>query len=253
MKIWYSIFNLKAYISNEPAFYPSENYIWTEVLETNWLEIKGELDTHLSANPRLIPKLKKQMVNYHGSWKTMPLMTWGVEFHKNICNFPITTEVLKQIPGIVSASFNLLEKNSVIQQHFGDTNASVRVHLGLYIPDKLPDVGFKVNGISRFWEEGKVLIFCDGYEHSAWNHSNEDRYILLLDIIRPEFIHKKKLICGTVLASLFLRSVASKFTFLIYIFLIPLYILHFFAKISAIILTPLYNLFSRIKANKKKR
>lgn len=250
MKIWYSIFNPKGYIGNEPAFYSSANFGWTEILETNWLEIKSELDTHLSSNPRLIGNLKPQTVNYHGPWKTMPLMTWGVEFHKNICNFPVTMKVLKRIPGLVSASFNLLEKNAEIKPHVGDTDASVRVHLGLHIPDTLPDVGFKVNEISRSWEEGKVLIFCDGCEHSAWNHSNKDRYILLLDIIRPEFIHKKKVICGTVLASLFLRSAAHKFTFLRYLFLIPLYILHFFAKISAIIFTPLYNSISRIKASK---
>lgn len=251
MKIWYSIFNLKtAYTGNEPAFYRSDNFSWTELIETNSLKIKSELGAHLSSNPRFMPGIKKQKVNYHGLWKTMPLMTWGVEFHKNICNFPVTKEVLKQIPGLVSASFNLLEKNSDIKQHFGETNASVRVHLGLYIPDNLPDVGFKVNGISRSWEEGKVLIFCDGYEHSGWNYSNQDRYILLLDIIRPEFIHKKRWICGNVLASLSLQSVASKSVFLFRIIFFSLPILYFFATISAIIITPLSNFFSRIKTLK---
>ena len=180
----------------------------------------------------------------------MPLMTWGVEFHKNICNFPVTTEILKQIPGLVSASFNLLEKKSEIKHHFGETNASVRVHLGLCIPDSLPDVGFKVNGISRSWEEGKVLIFCDGYEHSGWNHSNQDRYILLLDIIRSEFIHKKRLICANVLATLSLQSLVSKSAFLFYINFIPLSIFHFFAKIIIFIFTPLNNFFSRYNSNK---
>lgn len=250
MNIWYSIFKLHAYNGSEPAFYRSDAFEWAEVLEENWLEIKNELVVHLSSNPRLTQNTKKQMVNYHGSWKTMPLMTWGVEFHKNIGNFPVTTEVLTHIPGLASASFNLLEKNAEIKRHFGETNASVRVHLGLSIPDKLPDVGFKVNGISRSWEEGKVLIFCDGYEHSGWNHSDQDRYILLLDIIRPEFMHKKRLICGNVLAILSLQSVASKSAFLFYILFIPLSALHFLAKISAILLTPLYNFFSRMKTTK---
>ena len=250
MKIWYSIFNINAYTGNDPAFYRSEDFVWAEAIENNWLEIKSELDAHLLSNPQLIPGIKKQMVNYHGSWKTMPLMTWGLEFHKNICNFPVTTEVLKQIPGLVSGSFNLLEKKSEIKHHFGETNASVRVHLGLCIPDNLPNVGFKVNGISRSWEEGKVLIFCDGYEHSGWNHSNQDRYILLLDIIRPEFMNKKRLICGNVLATLSLQPVMSRSTFWFYIIFIPLSILHFFAKISAVILTPLYNFFSRYKRKK---
>lgn len=250
MKIWYSIYNRKAYVGPEPAFYNSDDFNWTNVLESNWLEIKDELYTYLSSNHRLTPYFNQRMVNNPNSWKTIPLMTWGVEFHNNLSNFSHTSTILKKIPGLVSASFNLLEKKSEIKSHFGDTNAIVRVHLGLSIPDKLPEVGLKVNGISRSWEEGKVLMFCDGYEHSAWNYSNEDRYILLLDVIRPEFMHKKKLICGTVLGSLFLQSMGKKLSFLVYLLFFPIYILHFFAKISAIILTPVYNFSSRIKAKK---
>jgi ornithine lipid ester-linked acyl 2-hydroxylase len=250
MKIWYSIYNIKAYTGNEPAFYRSDDFDWAKVIEKNWLTIKNELDAHLSSNPRFISYNKEQTVNYRGSWKTMPLITWGVEFHKNICNFPLTTEVLKQIPGLASASFNLLEKKSEIKKHFGETNANVRVHLGLNIPGNLPAVGFKVNGISRSWEEGKVLIFCDGYEHSGWNHSDQDRYILLLDIIRPEFIHRKRLICSNVLATLSLQSVICRSACLFYVIFIPLSILHFFAKISAMMGTPLYNFLSRNKVMK---
>ena len=110
MKIWYSIFNFRTYSGSEPAFYERADFNWTEIIEKNWSEIKYELDTHLLSNPRLNPTVKKQKVNNHDWWKTMPLMTWGVEFHKNINNFPVTTEVLKQIPGLVSASFNLLKK-----------------------------------------------------------------------------------------------------------------------------------------------
>ncbi len=245
MKIWYSIFNRKAYVGSEPAFYRSDDYEWSELLEKNWVTIYNELVAHLSSNPRFTGNSKKQMVNYHGSWKTMPLMTWGVEFHKNIRNFPITTGVLNQIPGLVSASFNLLEKKSEINPHFGETNAVIRVHLGLAVPGNLPDVGFNVNGIFSSWEEGKVLMFCDAYEHSGWNQSDRDRYILLLDIIRPEFIRRKRLICGNVLATLFLQSLASKSKPLFYILFIPLSVFHFFATISAIALTPIYNYLSK--------
>ncbi len=250
MKIWYSIFNIKAYNGKEPAFYQSDDFGWTEVVEKNWLEIKRELDNHLSSNPRLNSSVKKQTVNNHGWWKTMPLMTWGVEFHKNIFNFPVTTEVLRQIPGLVSASFNLLDKNSEISPHIGATNAFIRVHLGLQIPDNLPNVGFKVKDVSRSWEEGKVLIFCDVYEHSGWNHSNQDRYILLLDVIRPEFIRRKRWICGNVLASLSLQSLLTKSAFLFYLRIVPVSILHFILKTSAVILTPWYNLFSKFNRNK---
>lgn len=250
MNIWYSIFHRKAYSGNAPAFYPSNAVEWAEVLENNWVEINNELVAHLAENPRLVLQNKKQKVNNHGAWKTMPLMTWGVEFHKNIGNFPVTMNVLKQLPGLASASFNLLEKQSEIKPHFGETNASVRVHLGLSIPDDHLAIGFKVKDVSHSWEEGKVLIFCDAYEHSGWNRSNQDRYILLLDVLRPEFLHRKRWICGNVLATLSLQSIVSKSAIWFYLTFVPLVILHFFSAISAILLTPLYNSLSKMRASK---
>jgi len=251
MKIWYSIFNRNAYKGIEPAFYLKQNFHWIEFVEFNWLKIRSELETHLLSNPRLNSGNKSQLVNNHGSWKTMPLMTWGVEFHRNIINFPNTISVLKQVPGLVSVSFNLLEKNSEINSHFGETNACVRVHLGLFIPDDASKIGFKVNDISKSWEKGKVMVFCDAYEHNAWNHTDQDRYIILLDIIRPEFIHKKRLICANVLASLALQSIANKNAIIFYVILIPLSIIHFLAKLFFIILVPFYNSFSYYR-NKKR-
>lgn len=251
MKIWYSLFNFGAYTGNEPAFYERNDFEWVKVIENNWSEIKGELDAHLGSNPRFDPQGKVQTVNNHGWWKTMPLMTWGVEFHKNIHNFPVTTAVIKQIPGLVSASFNLLDQQSEINPHVGTTNAFVRVHLGLHIPGNLPDVGFKVKDISRPWQEGKVLIFCDAYEHSGWNHSYEDRYILLLDVIKPTCIHKKKWICANVLATLSLQSLITKSAFIFYLTLIPVALLHFFLTISAMVLVPFYNFIGRSNTNKR--
>lgn len=245
MKIWYAIFYSKAYSGNEPAFYERDDFDWPKTIEKNYLVIKNELDQHLAANPRLDPKDKIQKVNNHGWWKTMPLMTWGVKFHRNRANFPQTIAILNQIPGLVSASFNLLDKHSEINAHVGATNAFVRVHLGLHIPGELPEVGFNVKGIERSWEEGKVLIFCDAHEHSGWNHSNQDRYILLLDIIKPEYLHKKNWICANVLAILSLQSLLTKSKFRFYVLLIPVAIVHFILKMLALIITPLYNSFTK--------
>lgn len=248
MKIWYSIYNRKPFRGEEPSFYNKHDFNWTEILESNWLKIKDELEAHLVSNPNFYKGKRKQTINYHGSWKTMPLKTWGVEFHRNIENFPNTSEVLNQIPGLVSASFNLLEKGTDINSHFGETNASLRVHLGLMIPNDSNDVAIKVNNNTRAWKDGEILIFCDGYEHKAWNHSDQDRYILLLDIIRSEFESDNKVICANVLATLSLQSIRSTNKALFYISFIPLTILHFIAKNSALLLTPIHNMISKRKA-----
>ena len=38
----------------------------------------------------------------------------------------------------------------------------------------------------RRWEEGRCLVFDDFYEHEAWNHTNEDRLVLIVDLWHPD-------------------------------------------------------------------
>jgi ornithine lipid ester-linked acyl 2-hydroxylase len=42
-----------------------------------------------------------------------------------------------------------------------------------------------VAGETRTWIEGKCLVFDDTSVHEAWNKSDSDRLILLLDFLRP--------------------------------------------------------------------
>ena len=36
------------------------------------------------------------------------------------------------------------------------------------------------------WEEGKVVVFDDSFEHEIWNLSSHPRLILILDLIHPD-------------------------------------------------------------------
>lgn len=124
--------------------------------------------------------------------------------------FPQTTLLLNKIPHLVSASFSMLEPHTQIAPHHGDTNAIVRCHLGLKIPESLPICGMKVGTELKSWENGKVMIFCDAYLHSAFNNSNQKRYVLIVDIIKTDFIKKEIYVCGGVLAQLGLFYIATK-------------------------------------------
>lgn len=119
-------------------------------------------------------------------------------------------KVLNTIPGLVSVPFNLLDPHSEIKSHFGDTKAVTRCHLGLNIPRALPEIGFRVKNEERFGENEKLLMFCDGYLHSAWNNTDKPRFILLFEIILSEFEEYKNSICSSVLSSLFLQSTSGK-------------------------------------------
>lgn len=213
-KIYYSFVSRDGYLGDAPSFYDNAEFNWVKEIEEKSSEVLSELNLLLSDGTRKRSYFDKKIVKRPGSWKTIPLFWWGAKFFKNTSKTPVTTSLLERIPGMVSASFNLLEPNAEILPHNGDTDAIVRCHLGLVIPSQLPDAGFEVNGESRSWESKKLLMFSDAHIHRAWNYSAEERVVLLLDIVLPSYIGKKRRVSSRVLASLFFQSISQKLKFL---------------------------------------
>ena len=42
-----------------------------------------------------------------------------------------------------------------------------------------------VGGELHEWQEGRVVVFDDTYEHEAWNRSERTRVILIFDMWNP--------------------------------------------------------------------
>lgn len=216
MKIWYSLFNKEPYKGNEPFFFNPNEFYFSEIITQNYDVIYEELKQYL-AHKQLPGYFNSAMVTTKGTWKTVALRTWGIHLYENYKYFPKTLEVINSMPELVSASFNLLEPGGHIVPHCGDTNAIYRCHLGLRIPGKIPECGFRVGDEKRSWEEGKLLIFIDAHNHEAFNYTNENRFIFNFDIIRKDYIVEKKWVCATVLTSLFLQKRIEIFKVLSYI------------------------------------
>lgn len=70
------------------------------------------------------------------TWKVRSLRVWGVEMYTYPKYFPKTMSLLSNIPRVVNIGFNLLEPHAVIKPHQGDTNAIIRCHLALKVPDE---------------------------------------------------------------------------------------------------------------------
>jgi aspartate beta-hydroxylase len=71
-----------------------------------------------------------------------------------------------------------------ISAHRGPTNLRVRCHLAVTVPDG--DCAIRVGEQARQWQEGKCLVFDDYFVHEAWNHSDEDRIVLIVDLWHPD-------------------------------------------------------------------
>jgi ornithine lipid ester-linked acyl 2-hydroxylase len=209
-KLWFSIYDRGNYPGTESAFIEQESFDWTKKIQQHYIEIKKELEDYLKTSD-LKSYFNSTMVEKQNSWKTISLKWWNLQLYKNQKHFPLTTKLLNEIPGCVSASFNLLEANSAIKPHAGDTNGIYRCHFGISIPATPPRCGFKVKSETREWKDGNWLIFLDAFEHEAWNHSEENRYIMVVDLIRTEFSTRKNKICSTVLTGLFMQKIAERF------------------------------------------
>lgn len=214
MKLWFSLYDkTREYIGQEPPYVDPKTQNWTADFELHCNSILTELNAYLEKH-QLSSYFNTSMVNQPNTWKTISLKWWGIEFKKQQKHFPRTAALLKKYPEIVSLSFNQLSPGGRILPHCGDTNAIYRCHFGLDIPAPLPDCGFSVKGEKQSWENGKWLIFMDAFEHEAWNLTEKNRIILVLDTVRQEYTSKKNKVLSVVITSLFLQKRAEKFKFL---------------------------------------
>lgn len=78
----------------------------------------------------------------------------------------------------------LYEPNVETYLHTDNTPFTIRSHLGLDVPE---DSGIIVNENDMTVKSGEISLFYADQKHRAWNHSNQNRYILIIDFFRPEY------------------------------------------------------------------
>lgn len=214
-KPWYSVWG-ERYNGNQPSFYKREDLPWVSVLEDNWEVMRDELLTLIEDKPSHLQPyfINETMAFPPKKWKTMGLLYWKFKIHKNCKRCPKTMAVINSIDKITSFSISVLEPGSNINPHQGDTDAVIRCHLGLIIPGELPNLGFQVGKDIKGWQEGQCLPFCDAITHTAWNHTDERRIIINLDVMRKELLKEQNSICAHVLASSVLQMLYPRLPFL---------------------------------------
>ena len=214
VKPWYA-YNGGSFKGDEPFFYDTKDFPWVERIESQWQVVRDEMMTLTQEHSdRLVPYANHAMTSKPNKWKTFGFQFWTIESRENCGKCPKTWELIQSIPNSIAGSFNLLEGSSTIKPHRGDTNAIIRCHLGLDVPAPLPECGFRVGDETRSWENGKLLMFCDAQPHTAWNNTKEKRYILLFDVMRPEYARRTKQVSSNVLAAIYLEIAYQRYAFL---------------------------------------
>jgi len=127
---------------------------------------------------------------HRGSWVWHSAVQRGVWSSQFAQCAPGTAALLGGVPGLMTGGlpwaysfFSNLKSGADISPHYGPTNTRLRVHIPLKVPQG--DLGIVCSDERRNWALGEPLVFDDSFAHATWNHSKEDRLVLLLDVWNP--------------------------------------------------------------------
>lgn len=160
----------------------TSKFPWALEIEEKFDTIRDELFRHSSS---LTLDVHPQDLADKGKWSVLYFFAGGMQTEVTRQACPTITKILDRVAGTGQAGntyLSVLQGGTHIQQHFGPTNARLRCHVGLSVPE-----GAKIRigeDIYR-WRDGKCLVFDDAYEHEVWNDSDRDRSVLIIDFWHP--------------------------------------------------------------------
>jgi beta-hydroxylase len=170
-------------------FFDTTDFPWIPSVEADWRKVRAELDALLpyaAYMPNFQDISPTQLnLSQDDGWKTYFFYAYGVKAAGNCRRCPETTRVLKAMPGMKTAFFSILAPGKHLPPHRGPYKGVLRLHLGLLIPEPAEKCGIRVGHETRHWQEGRVMIFDDTFEHEAWNDTDKPRAVLFVDIMRP--------------------------------------------------------------------
>ncbi|XP_062935498.1 aspartyl/asparaginyl beta-hydroxylase isoform X3 [Cynocephalus volans] len=189
----YNVNGLKA----QPWWTPKETG-YTELvksLERNWKLIRDEgLAVMDRAKGLFLPE--DENLREKGDWSQFTLWQQGRK-NENACKgAPKTCTLLEKFPETTGCrrgqiKYSVMHPGTHVWPHTGPTNCRLRMHLGLVIPRE----GCKIRcaNETKTWEEGKVLIFDDSFEHEVWQDASSFRLIFIVDVWHPELTPQQRL------------------------------------------------------------
>ena len=181
-----------------------QQFAWARDLEANFEPIKQELLALLGANaehrPRGMPaawgsvggrsKHDRSLVQA-GDWKEFVLLGNSEKVGQNLSRVPVTAACLSRAPSVLQMAahgvgetlFSVISPGTHLRPHCGSTNGRLTAHFGLVVPDGCE---IRCGEEVRTWEEGKVIVFDDSYEHEVWHRGQGARIVLLINFWHPD-------------------------------------------------------------------
>ena len=189
------------YLPDLPAtpWFEREQFDWVPAVEQQLPAVRDELEALIREEAGFVPYISADggesasgtdFSRLAGSmeWNAFYLIKDGNWLEDRCRRCPRTTELMRAVPAArmrgfaPEVIFSRLRAGGHIVPHFGRTNVRLTVHLGVIVPDQC---AIRVADETRGWQEGRVLLFDDSFEHEAWNRSDRDRSVLIFEVWHP--------------------------------------------------------------------
>ena len=175
-----------------------------------WPALREEalaIATRLHAVPRFHEIMPAQMpisANDGKDWRVFVLKVYGTNVQKNLAACPTVAQLLVASPDVLSATLSYLAPRKHIPRHRGPFRGILRFQLGLSVPvdaQGRPAAVLTLNDQEYRIGNGEHLLWDDTYPHEVWNHSDEPRIALLLDVRRRYMPADMRLLSRALIAS----------------------------------------------------
>lgn len=140
-------------------------------------------DTYGGLNKN-IGKDVKEVDGKTNGWRVLNIKA-GKNYSPHAKHFPLLKKILENHPEIMSCAISVLEPGIKIPIHVGYYKGFMRYMLATHVPVNREDVFLCVNGKKYNWTEGEGVLWDDNYPHKVFNHTEETRVVIYMDIERP--------------------------------------------------------------------
>lgn len=203
------------YFPDLPAttYFDRKLFDWIDELESHTAGIREELKAVLPSSrgrERVFTSTALEEVNLRGkdaepTWNGYYFYRYGVRREDNCARCPRTAAALDKLPLShvrehgPEVLYSVFTAGTHLLPHRGVTNTRLVSHLPLIVPE---ECGLQVGGEIHRWQEGRVVVFDDTFEHDAWNHSKQIRVVMIFDIWNPYLSEAEKSALGDVIANI---------------------------------------------------
>lgn len=176
----------------DPAAFP-----WTAEAERAGPEIRTEYERYLVGGG-VVPQVAEiaglepgtpEAVDAapvdRGIWRTLILLANGQWIDEVADHFPATRRALASCPHMTTVGFSVLEGRGHIAGHADPNRGALRYQLPLVVPGSPGQCRIRVVNEVIAWREGRSVLFDLAAMHEAWNDTDENRVLLMVETTLP--------------------------------------------------------------------